>query len=107
MRAISAADSPRMAALSAALSRPENSGWKPVPSSRIDAIVPCVSSLPELGLVTPQSNLSSVLLPAPFCPTIPMVSPFATSNETRSSAGKTACLVRRVKSSIRRSIGRR
>ena len=48
--------------------RPVNSGWKPEPSSRIEAILPLTGNAPAVGAVMPARILSSVLLPAPFSP---------------------------------------
>jgi hypothetical protein len=69
-------------------------------------MVPWASIVPLVGRVTPQRSFSSVLLPAPFCPMTPTVSPRSTSNDTPSSAGNVVWRGRRVIISIRRSAGR-
>ena len=61
------------------LSRPENSGWKPAPSSINDVTRPFTCTSPCVGSVTPDRSFKSVDLPAPFAPMIPIVEPFATS----------------------------
>ena len=58
-------------------SRPVKSGWKPAPSSSIEATVPPISTVPDWGGMIPASTLSSVLLPEPFWPTIATASPGA------------------------------
>ncbi len=77
--AISASLMPRIEQLRWMLSRPENSGWKPAPSSSSEATRPCTASSPSVGRVMPVSSLSSEDLPAPFSPMIPTVEPCGTS----------------------------
>jgi hypothetical protein len=55
------------------LSRPENSGWKPAPSSSSDDTRPCTRTSPVVGSVMPVRSFSSVDLPAPFSPMMPTV----------------------------------
>src|SRR5471032_1006635 len=86
LRRISARNMPRIAPLRNTFSRPVSSGWKPVPtSSRLDTR-PVRSTYPSVGGVMRDSTFSSVLLPAPFGPTMPITSPTPTRNETSFSA---------------------
>ncbi len=75
-----------MAALSTMFCRPVNSGWKPEPSSRMEATLPRTANEPEVGAVMPARILSSVLLPAPFSPMSASPSPRGRENVTSSSA---------------------
>ena len=68
------------------LSRPVSSGWKPAVSSMSGTTRFGIETVPRVGVVTPQSTLRSVLLPAPFLPTTPRQSPESTSSDTSSSA---------------------
>ena len=77
---------PRIEQFRRMFSRPENSGWKPAPSSRREAIRPRVMISPEVGWVMPVSSLSSVLFPAPFSPMIPTVEPCGMSRYTSRTA---------------------
>ena len=77
-----------MAAFRRMFSRPVNSGWKPMPSSSSEATLPRTVTAPAVGEVTPESSLSRVLLPAPFSPTIPRLSPWRSSKLTSRSASK-------------------
>ncbi len=71
------------------------SGWNPAPSSSIAATVPPSSTVPALGGMIPARSLSSVLLPDPLRPTMPIASPGATSSEMSCTAQKTSDRVRR------------
>ncbi len=46
---------------------------------------PATSTLPELGRTIPQTMLIKVVLPAPFGPSRPKISPARTSNDTSST----------------------
>ena len=59
-------------------SRPVISGWKPVPTSRSEAMRPLMPMRPTVGEVTRERIFSSVLFPAPFLPMIPTTSPCST-----------------------------
>lgn len=52
-----------------------NSGLNPAPSSNSADTLPLTCTVPEVGLRIPQIICSSVLLPDPFGPMIPTVSP--------------------------------
>src|ERR1700730_4160231 len=56
-------------------SRPVRSGWKPAPISMSEPSRPLVTNEPVVGTVTRESTFRSVLLPAPFRPIMPSVSP--------------------------------
>ena len=79
---IPAFERPRIAPFTNTFSRPVKSGLNPVPSSRSAATLPLRFTLPVVGVVVPAMIWSSVLLPEPFRPMIPTVSPFPTANET-------------------------
>ncbi len=85
-RRISAPESPRSAAFIRAFSRPVNSGWKPMPSSRIEATVPERSTLPEVARVVPATIFRSVDFPAPFSPMSPRARPRGSVKETSERA---------------------
>src|SRR4051794_28263173 len=70
------------------LSRPENSGWKPAPSSSSDDTRPWTSTSPDVGRVMPARSLSNVDLPAPFSPMMPTVLPCGMSRYTLRRATK-------------------
>ena len=90
-RRISGPVSPSSAAFMRAFSRPVNSGWKPIPSSRIEATTPCRSTEPEVGCVVPATIFRSVDLPAPFSPIRPSARPRASSKDTSVSAWNPRC----------------
>ena len=94
-----------MAALSTMFWRPVNSGWKPEPSSRIEAILPLTRNPPAVGDVMPARIFSSVLLPAPFSPISASPSPRGSAKLTSVSAWNSRCRRRRVTPSSRRSQG--
>src|SRR5438552_4106318 len=77
---------PRIAPLRNTLSRPLSSGWNPVPTSSRLPTRPWTSARPPVGSVILDRIRNSVLLPAPFLPTIPTVCPRGTSKETSLSA---------------------
>ena len=77
--AISCLRSPRIAPFRNTFSRPVSSGWKPVPTSSRLPTRPTSSAEPVVGSVIRARILSSVLLPAPLRPTMPIASPRATS----------------------------
>ena len=85
--------------------RPVKSGWKPEPSSRIDAILPCTRNEPEVGAVTPARIFSKVLLPAPFSPTTASPSPGGMVKPTPLRAGNSRWRGRPETSSNSRSQG--
>src|SRR3954469_1604149 len=60
---------------------------------------------PSVGGVMRESTLSSVLLPAPLGPTMPITSPTPTRNETSLSAQNVRALSRRPDISRKRRIG--
>ena len=72
------------------LSTRSSCGSKPVPRSMIDSMVPRTVADPEVGGNTPMIARSSELLPAPFEPTMPSVSPRGTSRDTPATASKVA-----------------
>ena len=94
-----------MAALSTTFCRPVNSGWKPEPSSRIEATFPRTANEPAVGAVMPARILSSVLLPAPFSPMRARPSPRGSAKVTPSRAWNLRWRGRRVTSSPSRSQG--
>ncbi|MEI3003858.1 MAG: hypothetical protein V8T87_04460 [Victivallales bacterium] len=57
-----------------------------MPTSRRLAARPCIVILPFVGSVIRQRSFSSVDLPAPLRPMMPIRSPCSTSNETSSNA---------------------
>ena len=57
-------------------------GGRPVMSS------PSIVTLPEVGGSAPAITLNSVVLPAPFGPTRPVIDPLAISSEAPSTARK-------------------
>src|SRR4051812_4839745 len=73
-------------------SRPVSSGWNPVPTSSRLAMRPRSLTKPSVGSVMREITLSKVLLPAPFLPINPTVSPSATSKLTSRSAQKRSSL---------------
>ena len=92
-----------MAPFRKTFSRPEKSGWKPAPSSSSEPIRPPTATLPEVGLMIPATNRSSVDLPEPLRPTSPTASPGSIASETSSSACTSCASVRprRTNSSLR------
>ena len=58
----------------------------PAPSSMSGAMLPCTTTLPAVGLNTPEITFKSVDLPEPFSPMIPWNSPLCTVRETSRSA---------------------
>src|SRR5215212_2744853 len=79
---------PRIEPLRKMLSRPDSSGWKPVPTSSSVAICPLTVARPLVGRVMRARILSNVLLPAPLRPTRPSVSPGPSSKDTPFNAQK-------------------
>src|SRR3954453_19012787 len=75
-------DIPRIAPLRYTFSRPVSSPWKPVPTSSRAATRPRVLDTPAVGDVILARIFRIVLLPAPFRPTIPNASPWATEKLT-------------------------
>ena len=61
---------------------PVKSAWNPVPSSRSEETRPSVRTAPTEGVVVPVMIFKSVLLPAPFRPTMPTDSPGPSEKET-------------------------
>ena len=57
-----------------------------MPISSSDPTRPCNSAIPSVGSVIRERILSNVLLPAPFGPITPTISPRATSKDTSSRA---------------------
>ena len=94
LRAISASDMPRIAALSMMFSLPLSCGWKPAPVAMRPAMRPRVRTVPWSGRITPLIILSSVDLPEPLRPISPIDSPWLTVNETSSTAGKVSLVGR-------------
>ena len=88
-------DKPRIAPLRYTLSRPESSGWNPAPSSSSAEIFPRVVIVPASGLRILAMHFSSVLLPEPFSPMRPSVTPSGTSKLTSSKARKSSYCARR------------
>jgi len=80
--AIRRSDMPWIVPFMNTFSRPVKSGWKPAPSSSIEATLPPISTRPEWGGRIPANSFRSVLLPEPFSPTTPSASPGATSRST-------------------------
>src|SRR5205809_684573 len=68
---ISARDTPRMAPLRAAFSRPVNSGLKPAPGSSRAKRRPFTLTRPAVGRSVPAMSWSSVDFPEPFRPMTP------------------------------------
>src|ERR1039458_8641968 len=89
-RLISALVMPRIAPLRKTFSRPVSSGWNPVPTSNRDAMRPLTFTSPLAGAVTRERIFSNVLLPAPFRPIIPKISPCLTEKETSRKAQKSS-----------------
>ncbi len=79
-------DMPRMEPFKKMFSRPVSSGWKPAPTSSSEATRPRISTRPAVGSVMRERILSSVDLPAPLRPMMPMTSPGWTSKLTSRSA---------------------
>src|SRR5271154_6559512 len=102
-RRISGPFRPSSAAFMRAFSRPVKSGWKPMPSSRMEATVPRRSTVPDVARVVPATILSSVDLPAPFSPMSPRACPRDSSNETSERAWNSRWRGRRSTSSRSRS----
>src|SRR4051812_6354378 len=102
--AISLRDIPRMAPFRKTLSRPLSSGWKPVPTSRIELTRPAISAYPSVGSVMRARIERSVDFPAPFGPITPSTSPRPTSNDTsrraQTSSNASACAPRRLRVTI-------
>lgn len=73
---------PMIAEFKKMFSLPVMSGLKPAPSSSRAAIRPETSTWPLVGCKMPPMTLSSVLLPEPFRPISPTVTPLSTVNET-------------------------
>ena len=69
-------------------SLPVRSPWNPPPRSSKAPMRPCICRLPTVGLPMPPNNRSKVDFPAPFAPTIPIISPAATSKDTLRRAHK-------------------
>ena len=76
---------PRIAPFRYVFSSPVSSPWNPVPTSSSEPIRPRVRHRPSVGVVMLLTTLSSVLLPAPLAPMIPIASPSSTVNETSRS----------------------
>src|ERR1039458_435556 len=81
---------PQNRALRKTFSRPVSSGWNPVPTSNRDAMRPLTFTSPLAGAVTRERIFSNVLLPAPFRPIIPKISPCLTEKETSRKAQKSS-----------------
>ncbi len=74
------------AAVNSRFSEPVRSSWNPTPSSMIDAILPRVETVPDVGAITPAMSFSKVDLPVPLSPMMPSDSPMLTVMSTPSSA---------------------
>ena len=59
-------------------SLPDISDWNPMLRERMLATLPSTSTVPESGSMIFAIMLSNVLLPLPFLPRIPSISPFLT-----------------------------
>ena len=87
--------------------RPVNSGLNPLPSSSSAETLPLTLTSPVVGVRVPARICSSVLLPEPFLPTTPRVSPFGTSRLMSLSAQNSSTLLfPGTKISFKRSAGR-
>ena len=64
-------ESPRMAPLRYAFSRPDSSGWNPAPSSSSADTRPWIDTEPLFGRWMPAMTRSSVDFPDPLCPISP------------------------------------
>ena len=73
---------PRMAPLSAMLSRPVSMGWNPAPTCSSAATRPRTTAWPSVGAVTLASSLSIVVLPEPLRPMMPKISPCGMARST-------------------------
>jgi hypothetical protein len=100
---ICAPERPSSAAFIARVLAAGELGWKPMPSSRIEATVPCSSIEPECGLVVPATIFRSVDFPAPFSPISPSAPPRGSSKETSRRAWKSRWRGRRRRISRSRS----
>src|SRR6266852_9041607 len=85
-RSISRLLIPKIDPLKYVFSRPESSGWNPVPTSSKLRTRPRISAQPSVGRVMRDNIFSSVVFPAPFRPISPSTSPSRTSSETSFSA---------------------
>jgi hypothetical protein len=86
LRLISRRDMPISAPFKKMLSRPDNSGWKPAPSSSSAVTRPSTVTRPEVASMILEISLSEVLLPEPLGPITPTVAPRGTSKLTFFSA---------------------
>ncbi len=84
-RSISFRSTPRIRPLRSTFSRPVNSALNPAPSCKSTSL-PFTSTLPSVGLRTPEIIFSSVLFPAPFRPRMPSVVPGSTVRSMSFSA---------------------
>ena len=87
-RSISPRLSPMISPLRKTFSRPVNSGLNPAPNSNNAATLPDVTTRPLVGCKMPQISCRMVLLPQPFGPTMPSISPFSTEKLISRSAQK-------------------
>ena len=83
---ISRRDMPMIEPFREMFSRPLSSGWKPAPTSMRAPSRPWATNEPEVGTVTRERILSSVLFPAPLAPTSPSISPRSSEKLTSLSA---------------------
>jgi hypothetical protein len=86
LRRTSASVIPSNRPLTKTFSRPVSSGLKPTPMPMSGATFPTTRSRPVLGAETPDSSRSSVVLPDPFRPMTPTVSPCSTRKSRSRSA---------------------
>jgi hypothetical protein len=103
IRSVSAWESPKISLFKKTFSRPENSGLNPAPSSSSAAILPSTDTRPLVGCTIPLAICSIVLLPDPFGPMIPRISPASTEKLTFVSAQKSEWYDRRRHGSTSRS----
>lgn len=75
-----------MAPLRKIFSLPVISGWKPVPTSNREAILPLTLIFPVVGFVTFERSFNNVDFPAPLRPIIPTASPCSILKSTSRSA---------------------
>ena len=92
---------PRIAPLRKMFSRPDNSGWKPVPTSSSDPTFPRTRLRPSVGSVIRERIFSRVLFPAPLRPTIPNVAPRARRGHVTQRPHLAALVGRRTPRSLR------
>ena len=90
---ISRFGSPSIKPLRKMFSLPESSALNPVPKDSKAEVSPLTVSIPSSGRSKPASNRHNVLLPAPFAPTIPTMSPAAPVQLTSFNAQKSSFLL--------------